>query len=133
MRDRLVVDTTIFATIVLREGDWRELAGRLASLRAIFAAPFFRFECANVVWKRRRELGAEASAAALDLVWGLGVDERFDVADAHRALILGRNHQLPFYDAAFIAVAEREGVPLWTLDGRQGDVASALGVVLQPR
>ena len=125
MPDELVVDTSVIAAMLLREPGWQAIATRLASLDAVRTAPFFRFECANVVWKQR------ADAAAIDLVGALPVDDRFDVADAKEALRIGLEHGLPFYDAAFLALATRASLPLWTLDRRQADVGRAIGVAIR--
>lgn len=86
MPDELVVDTSVIAAMLLREPGWQAISTRLASLDTVRTAPFFRFECANVVGKQR------ADAAAIDLVWALPVDDRFDVADAQEAYPLAGPH-----------------------------------------
>jgi predicted nucleic acid-binding protein len=47
-------------------------------------------------------------------------------------LAVGRHHALTAYDAAYLVLAEREGVPLATLDAKLRDAAPAVGVRLIP-
>jgi predicted nucleic acid-binding protein len=123
MSERAVVDTSVFAAIVVREAGWRELAQRLAALRTVRTAPFFRFECANVVWKKRRDIGTEVANAALELTWAFPTNDRFELEDARAAVAIGTARGLAFYDSAFLAIARRDDLPLWTLDARQAEAA----------
>jgi predicted nucleic acid-binding protein len=49
-------------------------------------------------------------------------------ADMEGVLAAGRHHGLTAYDAAYLVLAEREGIPLATLDTRLRDAARAAGV-----
>jgi predicted nucleic acid-binding protein len=50
--------------------------------------------------------------------------------DADAILALARRHQLSFYDAAYLELAQRESLPLATLDHALVRAASAEGVAL---
>jgi len=45
-------------------------------------------------------------------------------------LAAGRRHQLTVYDATYLVLAQREGVPLATLDTKMRATARAAGVPL---
>jgi predicted nucleic acid-binding protein len=45
-------------------------------------------------------------------------------------LAAGRHHGLTAYDAAYLVLAEREGIPLATTDGKLRAAAQAAGVPL---
>jgi hypothetical protein len=49
-------------------------------------------------------------------------------ADMGAVLAAGRHHGLTAYDAAYLVLAEREGIPLATLDAKLWTAAQAAGV-----
>ncbi len=52
--------------------------------------------------------------------------------DVSTVLAAGRQHALTAYDAAYLVLAQREGMPLATLDGRLRTAAQSAGVPLIP-
>lgn len=122
-----VVDSSVFAAILLREPGHLDMAHRLGGLQQIHAPPFFRFEVANALWKQRA-WSLDDRQRALDVLLALPVDEVFTTDDARRALVLAVEHEHPFYDTAFVALAQRHELPLWTLDRRQATLARGEGV-----
>ena len=48
--------------------------------------------------------------------------------DMEAVLATGRHHRLTAYDAAYLVLAEREGIPLATLDAKLGAAAQVAGV-----
>jgi predicted nucleic acid-binding protein len=50
--------------------------------------------------------------------------------DMTSVLAAGRRHQLTAYEATYLVLAQREGVPLATLDARMQQAARAAGVPL---
>ena len=50
--------------------------------------------------------------------------------DESRTLALARQHRLTVYDAAYLELAQRAGVPLATLDGALQHAAARVGVPL---
>lgn len=125
--DRVVVDSSVFAAILLREPGYMALAKRLTALRSVRTAPFFRFEVANAIWKQKHWADPDA-AAAVEVVFNLPVDVDFSLADAQAAMEIARTHDHPFYDAAFVALARHHDLSLWTLDRRQAALAGECGV-----
>jgi predicted nucleic acid-binding protein len=124
---RLVVDSTVFAALFLREPGFEDLAARLSSLRTVRTVPLFRFEVANAIWKSRNLTLGEAEAA-IDALFRLPVSEEFGTADAAEAIRIARHRGHPLYDCAFVAIAKAEGFALWTLDHRLAEVARLEGV-----
>jgi predicted nucleic acid-binding protein len=55
------------------------------------------------------------------------------VPDEAAVLRLARAHRLSVYDAAYLELAQREGVPLATLDAGLRTAAAAEGVALLSR
>ncbi len=127
--DGLIVDSSVIASVVLREPGHEVRARRLAALDFVCSAAFFRFEVANAVWKQK-DWPDEDVQAALDLIFNLPIHNEFDSNDAVVAMDIARRHNIPFYDAAFIALARNRSLPLWSLDKRQRDVAKASGVLV---
>lgn len=76
------------------------------------------FEVRNslIVSERRGRLTAADSAAFLRALARLPVSVD-PLPEEECALTLARRHRLSVYDAAYLELAQREGVPLATLDG----------------
>ena len=123
----LVVDSSVFASIFLREDGFRRRAAELAEVEHVRAAPFFRFEVANALWKQRHWPEREVERA-LGTLFALPIDVGFGAEDARRTTKLARRFGYTFYDMAFVALALREHLPLWTLDQRQAAIARELGL-----
>ncbi|HET8930812.1 MAG TPA: type II toxin-antitoxin system VapC family toxin [Acidimicrobiales bacterium] len=120
MTDPVVCDASAIVALLLDSGpDGSWVAGQFDE--AALAAPgLMPFEAANII--RRHQLGGQVSAdqaiqAHADLV-DLPVEYWPYEVVARRAWELRSN--LTVYDAAYVAVAERLGCRLVTLDGRIG-------------
>ena len=105
----------------------RRLAASRAAVPGIWA-----LEVANVLLgaERRKRLTAADSARFLGLLESLPIE-----VDAHTAaraprevLALARAHGLSSYDAAYLELAARGGLPLATRDRALGAAAAALGL-----
>ena len=74
--------------------------------------------------------------ASITACWALGDEEHPDAALAFgriasgTVLRLARTHRLSVYDAAYLELAQREGLPLATLDSALGRAAISEGVEL---
>jgi len=109
------------------------LLRRLASETALVPAWWF-VEVTNVIAlaeKKKRITAAQSNAFIADL-GQLDIDIDSDAparAFAH-LLPLCRTHQLTSYDAMYLELAVRRGLPLATLDADLRKAAKALGVAL---
>ena len=126
----VVVDASVLAAIFLREPGAPALAACLREVRRLRTAPHARHEVANALWRRRASLTPAHLDERVRTVFEFPMDDAFDAAHASRAMALAVGAGLTFYDAAYVAVAERAAVPLWTLDERQRDAARQAGVAV---
>ncbi len=105
------------------------LAAEAASVPAIW-----HIEVANVLAlaERRRRItradSAEFIATLEDLL--IVIDEETSSRALSRILDLARSERLTAYDASYLELAMRLGVPLATKDGVLGDAAERLGVAV---
>jgi predicted nucleic acid-binding protein len=89
-------------------------------------------EIANVlaVGERRHRITPARSAQFVGMLDGLGiaVDEEMPTRAWRQILDLARSEQLTAYDAAYLELAMRLGIPLATKDDDLGKAAERLGV-----
>ena len=107
------------------------VAARLPTARA--AVPLiWPLEVANaVLMGERRQRSTEAQAAQWLTYLGclpIAVDDQTSDRAWGEVLSLARAHGLSAYDAAYLELALRRGLPLATLDDRLKAAASAVGV-----
>lgn len=85
-----------------------------------------------VVNERRRRIAESDTAAFLMNLSRLRI--RVDRAPEEGAVLrLARTHRLSVYDAAYLELAQREGLPLATLDAALQKAAAGEGVALLSR
>jgi len=107
----------------------------LATGRAVVPS-LWPLEVANTILVgERRKRSTEAQAAAwLGILESLSIE--IDGETMARAwsdtLALGRSRNLSAYDAAYLELAMRRGLPLATLDEKLKSAALAVGVVIHP-
>jgi len=96
-----------------------------------YAPLIWWFEIRNVITlgerKRRATHEQTAEFVAFLLQLPIGLDS---LPDNDRVMTLARRHQLTFYDAAYLELAQREGIPLATFDKELVTAARAEGVPL---
>ena len=92
-----------------RDGEWSLRAPDL--LWAETANALLRYADAGV-------MGAAEAASALEVARNLPIADRPVRVLAHAALRIGLKRKLTAYDAAYVALAEAEDVPLATADAR---------------
>jgi predicted nucleic acid-binding protein len=129
----LVLDASITACWAFEDEDHpdaRLAFHRMRSEEAVVPCLWW-FEVRNiwVVNERRRRIAESDTAAFL-----LGLSRlriRIDRApDEGAVLRLARTHRLSVYDAAYLELAQREGLPLATLDTDLKKAAAGEGVAL---
>jgi len=96
-----------------------------------YAPLIWWFEIRNVIilGERKGRSTHEQTAEFVDFLLQLpiGLDS---LPDDDRVMRLARRHKLTFYDAAYLELAQREGIPLATLDKELAEAARAEGVPL---
>jgi predicted nucleic acid-binding protein len=129
----LVIDASVVAA--WHFPDERSAAGdailtRLESDRAIMPALWW-FEVRNVllIGERRGRTAREHTEAFVDFLRGLPI-ELAPLPEELTVLHLARQHQLSFYDAAYLELAQRERIALATLDRALARAATVEGVPL---
>ncbi len=109
----------------------RQVLEWLRTARAVVPS-IWHLEVANGLWvaERRRRLRPADAARFLALVEGLDlqVDPLTSSQALRETLALARKSSLAVYDAAYLELAMREGLPLATLDQGLRRAAVALGV-----
>ncbi len=99
-----------------------------------FVPGIWSLEVANtlLVAERRNRITLEQSELAIALLQSLliQVDTDTDANALSSTLVLGRQENLAAYDAAYLELALRLGLPLATLDTRLAEAATRCGVGL---
>lgn len=111
----------------------REVLRSLASLPA-FVPAHWSLEVANslLVGERRRRLDEASRLTFVVLLASLPItlDPETPERALRETLSLGREQNLSSYDAAYLELATRRGLPLATLDQQLRSAAAAVGVAL---
>jgi predicted nucleic acid-binding protein len=104
---------------------------RLKTAHAV-APALWPFEVINAVAGRRGRISAAQQAEFLERLRLLPVSIEHRPATwlGQQILPLARAHQLTAYDAAYLELAIREGLPLATIDGNLRKAAAAEGAAL---
>lgn len=116
---RAVCDASIMFKLVVTEPATTEAHSFVQSNHVI--VPEFVFaEVANGLWARvtRGDLNVEESTRLIEGLIALRLDVRATRDLISRALRLASAMRHPIYDCLYLALAEREGVPLVTADQR---------------
>jgi predicted nucleic acid-binding protein len=129
-----VIDTSAFAKFLLREPGWQEIIPFLEPEASPRTVEILAVEMMNVIWKYARN-GAITEDQGIALYGyirrmiaaGLPVVEE-NAAYGEDALHIAFQHDIPVYDALFLAQAEARTAPLVTADRIQADVAAARAI-----
>jgi predicted nucleic acid-binding protein len=131
-----VLDASVTACWAFQDEDHPDASlafDRMRSGEAVVPCLWW-FEVRNilVVNERRRRIAESETAAFLLSLSRLRIRvDRFP--DENAVLRLARTHRLSVYDAAYLELAQREGLPLATLDTALQKAAAAEGVALLSR
>jgi len=128
----IVIDTSLTMAWCFEDeatSDSDVLLDRLLEDEAI-VPPLWQFEVTNVllVAERQSRITEAQGARFLELLTQLPIRIDASLTDPAALLAAGRRHGLSAYDAAYLVLAERLGVPLATLDGRLGAAGRNAGV-----
>ena len=134
-----VVDSSVALAWVYSEETTEAISEVLARLtdRGAWVPALWRLEVANVLEmnvRRGRHDAAFRDAALADLaVLPISIDAETDRQAWGATVRLAARHRLTVYDAAYLELAQRRGLPLATLDKELRDAATAEGVILLGR
>ena len=132
----LVVDSSATLAWVYSEETTEAISEILVRLteRGAWVPALWRLEVANVLEmsvRRGRHNAAFRDAALADLaVLPIHIDEETNRHAWGATARLAARHRLTLYDAAYLELAQRRGLPLATLDKGLRDAAAAEGVIL---
>lgn len=132
----LVVDASVTAVWCFEDEDTQYARGILSRAEQLdfFVPVVWPLEMVNVllVSERRKRITAADTARAVTLFNELAiqVDRPASLQPFAATLLLARAYKLSSYDASYLELALREGLPLATLDTQLRDAANAAGVQL---
>lgn len=128
-----VLDASVAATWAFEDEDHPVAARAIERIRvdAAIVPSLWWFEVRNtlIVNERRKRLTEATTAAFLGKLARLPISLD-DLPEEMRVLALARQHRLTVYDAAYLELAQRENIPLATLDRALADAAGAEKVPL---
>ena len=134
----LVVDSSVTLAWIYTEetaSEIREILNQVADYGAWVPA-LWRLEVGNILEigvRRKRHDAAFRDATLSDLLLlPLYVDSETDQRAWGPILRLAERHQLTLYDAAYLELAQRRGLPLATLDGDLRRAATLEKIPLRP-
>jgi predicted nucleic acid-binding protein len=128
-----VLDASVSAVWALAEESalMADIAEKRLKTETALVPRLWWYEIRNllIVCERRQRITADNTAVFLDLVSALPIQIE-QLEDDKTVLLLARQYQLSFYDAAYLAIALRHRVPLATLNKPLIAAALAAGVPL---
>ena len=129
---RVVLDTSVAANIVLQTPAAAGLIAELEQAQLVLAPTLLHSEIANTLWKQVR-FGQLGHDDAIGLYHdGIALVDEFvpDQELAIQALSLAVKHQHPAYDMLFVALAQRFGCTLLTVDSKLITIARKIDATL---
>ncbi len=132
----LVIDSSVTLAWVYSEETTEAIAEVLVHLtdRGAWVPALWRLEVANVLEmgvRRGRHDAAFRDAALADLaVLPISLDAETDRQAWGATARLAARHRLTMYDAAYLELAQRRGLPLATLDKELRGAAAVEGMIL---
>lgn len=103
-------------------------------LETAFVPSIWPLEVGNVlvVAEKRKRLKFAEISQCLEILKRLNINVDIETSDRafHEILSLAHSEQLTTYDASYLELAMRKGIPLATKDNELGKVANRLGVKL---
>jgi predicted nucleic acid-binding protein len=113
-----------------------EIQDWLAADAHAYVPTLWHLEIANILWacERRKRIAEADSIQFLTVLAGLNIttDRQTEQHAGQTTLGLARLHGLSVYDAAYLELAMRMGMPLASKDQALRKVARAVGLTLLP-
>lgn len=121
MPDRVVLDSSIIAAVFLQDDDDSKRARSMIRSYDRITLDTAIAEIGNVAWKKTVIFGEDSAEMLSGLQDGIefitGMCDMLKASDlAKEAYTIAVKSNIAFYDALFLAAAEKEQVPLLTLD-----------------
>ena len=132
----LVIDSSTTLAWIYSEETTEAIAEVLVRMKekGAWVPALWRLEVANVLEmnvRRGRHDAAFRDAALADLaILPISIDAETDRQAWGATLRLAERHRLTLYDAAYLELAQRRGMPLATLDQELRDAALTEGMIL---
>ena len=129
---RVVLDTSVAANIVLQTQAAAGLVAELEEAQLVLAPTLLHSELANMLWKQVRFAQLSHDDAISLYHDGIALVDEFvhDHELAVQALSLSIRHQHPVYDMLFVALAQRFGCTLLSVDSKLIAVAKKIDATL---
>ncbi len=124
----LVVDASAVAALVFgeREKPWVE---DLTDRAELLAPPLLLFELGNICWKKLRRFPEQAGVILPAwTTWCAAVLVKAEAIDPTPTLSLAREHNLTFYDASYLWLAQHRTADLISLDAKLVRAARSIGL-----
>jgi predicted nucleic acid-binding protein len=139
MTDEFVLDSSVALTWFFKDQASAETDLILRELGAgscCAVAQHWRLEVTNVLLgaerAKKKTAGESTQFLALLEKLTIEVDQETDRSAGSATLALARKHKLTTYDAAYLELASRRGLPLATLDEELRKAAKTEGVLVLP-
>ncbi|MFA4640572.1 type II toxin-antitoxin system VapC family toxin [Pyrococcus kukulkanii] len=131
----IVIDTSAFSKVLIREEGWEEVVPYLKPEREPCTVEMLIIEATNVLWKYvtkykafSQEKAEELYDAMIELVKEGLLKVESNSKYLNEALGIAIKEGIAVYDALFIAQALSLNAPLLTCDEKQGEIARKMGV-----
>lgn len=114
----IVVDVNVLASRIVGEASLRRSAIALSERDPVWVAPqLWRYELGNILWKTVRfgNLAADFAVECLDVASELLEESVVDL-DWQQTLEVAIEHNISYYDASYVALAQSRGLTLFTQD-----------------
>ena len=119
---RCIIDASVGIKLYIRESISPKVEQLFAFLdnpnTDFFVPDLFYIECASIIWKYARASLYNLAEAPVDIasLKGLRLQVTSTAELMEDAVTIGLAHGISAYDASYVALSERVGAPLLTLD-----------------